>query len=113
MTLDKLKPLEDMTDVLVFLCNKAGGQIPGKIYQYSATNKIILFILDGTCEEKRILKSYFSKYKRYIFCENTEEDISRAIDLIRKKTFDDMCNVPLDCFESKRIVQNILDGRNG
>ena len=108
-----MKPLEDATDVLVFLCNRTGGQIPGKIYQYSATNKIILFILDGTDEEKRILKNYFAQFNRYVFCENTVEDISRAIGLIKRKDFDGVCNVSLDCFKAKMIVQNILNGKNG
>lgn len=113
LPLEKLKPLEDMTDVLVFLCNRTGGQIPGKIYQYSATNKIILFILDGTSEEKGILANYFSQFKRYVFCENTVEDISRAISLIKSKDFDEVYNVSLDCFKAKTIVQNILNGQNG
>ncbi len=43
----KVKELEAKADVLVHLSNKQGNQIPGKIYQYSGTNKPILFILDG------------------------------------------------------------------
>ena len=46
LPLCELKPIENNTNVLVFLCNRQGGQIPGKIYQYSATNKTILFISD-------------------------------------------------------------------
>ncbi len=83
LSLADLKPIEDNTDVLIFLCNRQGGQIPGKIYQYSATDKTILFILDGTDEEKRVLKDFFEPFKRYVFCENTEEDIIRAINLIK------------------------------
>ena len=43
LPLAELKPIEDRTNVLVFACNRKGGQIPGKIYQYSATAKTILF----------------------------------------------------------------------
>lgn len=87
LQLNELKPIEDKTNVLVFLCNRKGGQIPGKIYQYSATYKTILFILDGTDEEKKVLKSYFEQFNRYIFCENTVEDIECAIKLIENNDF--------------------------
>lgn len=113
LTLDKLKPIEDVTNVLVFLCNRTGGQIPGKIYQYSATNKHILFILDGNDKEKQILKDYFSKFNRYVFCDNTFEDIYRAINDIQKKFFKGIDNTPLSCFESKDILNNILQEING
>lgn len=110
MSLEKLKPIEDNTNVLVFLSNLQGGQIPGKIYQYSATEKTILFILDGTEEEKDVLKKYFGQFNRYIFCENTVEDITRAIIEIENNCYDKMINKSLDYFEPKKIVKNILNG---
>ena len=113
LTLDKLKPIEVSTNVLVFLCNRSGGQIPGKIYQYSATNKYILFILDGTNEEKQILKDYFSKFNRYVFCDNTVEDICIAINDIQNKNFKGIDNSSLSCFEPKDILNNILQEING
>lgn len=78
-TLDKLRKLQEQTDVLVHLCNLKGGQIPGKIYHYSATTKPIIFILDGTDNEKVIIKEYFLKFNRYHFCENRKEDILKVI----------------------------------
>ena len=109
LTLDKLKPIEDETNVLVFVCNLRGGQIPGKIYQYAATNKVVLFILDGTEEEKKILRGFFEKYNRFIFCENNEESICNAIDKIENNDFGGVVNQPLDCFKATDIIQNILD----
>ena len=109
LNLDELKPLEDKTNVLVFVCNLRGGQIPGKIYQYAATNKVVLFILDGTEEEKKILRDYFEKYNRFIFCENNEESICDAIDRIENNDFGDVVNQPLDCFKATDTIQNILD----
>ena len=108
LTLDKLKPIEDETNVLVFLCNRKGGQIPGKIYQYSATAKTILFILDGTEEEKTVLREYFEKYNRYVFCENTVESIKNAIEKIKNKTFDGIVNTPINTFSPEIIVEKIL-----
>ena len=110
MPLERLRPIEDRTHVLVFLCNLRGGQIPGKIYQYSATSKTILFILDGTEEEKKILADYFGQFHRYVFCENTVEDISRAIRDIEHGNLHGAINRPLDCFAPRKIAADILRG---
>jgi len=109
LLLAELKPIEDNTNVLVFLCNRQGGQIPGKIYQYSATNKIILFILDGTEEEQKVLREYFEPFNRYVFCNNTKEDITRAIQLIESSNFGKIKNEPLEDFNPKETIRKILD----
>ena len=108
LPLNELKPIEDDTNVLVFLCNRKGGQIPGKIYQYSATNKIILFIMDGTEEEQRGLKGFFGKFNRYVFCKNTVEDITRAIQKIENGMIGDIHNISIDEFDPVKIITNIL-----
>lgn len=108
LPLDKLKPIEDSTNVLIFLCNRMGGQIPGKIYQYSATNKTILFIMDGTEEEQQVLREYFGRFERYVFCQNNKEDIIRAIRLIESGELGSVCNRPLDDFDPKITISNIL-----
>ena len=110
LQLNELKPIEDKTNVLVFLCNRKGGQIPGKIYQYSATYKTILFILDGTDEEKKVLKSYFEQFNRYIFCENTVEDIECAIKLIENNDFGNVKNEPIDEFNPAKTIMKVLEG---
>ena len=107
ISLQELKTLEDETNILVFLCNLNGGQIPGKIYQYSASDKTILFILDGTSEEQKILKDYFGKYNRYIFCENTTEDIRRAITKIENKDMEGISNRILYDFLPEKIIAGI------
>mgnify|MGYP004527527113 FL=1 len=104
-----MRPIEDSTNVLVFLCNRKGGQIPGKIYQYSATGKTILFILDGTEGEQTVLKDYFGKFNRYVFCRNTVEDITCAIRQIESGDIGSVRNVPLDDFEPAKIVTSILE----
>lgn len=113
LPLNELKPIEDRTNVLVFLCNRKGGQIPGKIYQYSATYKTILFILDGSDEEKHVLKEYFQKFNRYVFCENTVEDITRAIKDIESGNIENVVNEPIEAFNPKETVRKILAGENG
>lgn len=108
LTLDKLKPIEDSTNVLIFLCNRKGGQIPGKIYQYSATDKTILFILDGTGEEQKVLKEFFGKFNRYVFCQNNAEDIACAIRRIESGDLGEVENRPLDDFDPTITIENIL-----
>ena len=110
LPLEELKPIEDRTNVLVFLCNRGGGQIPGKIYQYSATNKTILFILDGTAEEKTAIRGYFEPFHRYVFCDNIAEDISRSIQKIEHGELDGIVNEPVSYFEPSETIRRILEG---
>lgn len=109
LPLNELKPIEDSTNVLVFLCNRKGGQIPGKIYQYSATNKTILFIMDGTEDEQCALKEYFGQFNRYVFCQNNAEDIARAIRQIESGDLGNVQNILLDEFNPVNIITNILE----
>ncbi|QWF36065.1 hypothetical protein KME73_02440 [Latilactobacillus curvatus] len=106
--LEKLSEAEDKTDVLVFLCNLRGGQIPGKLYQYSATNKPILFILDGTIEEMKILKKYFSQFNRYFFCNNDINSISAAIMHINANELGSIKNYPVDEFSPESTMKALL-----
>lgn len=108
ISLEKLHEAENHTGVLVFLSNLSGGQIPGKIYQYSSTEKYILFILDGTEEEKQILKDYFSKFNRFIFCDNTPVDISKKIRLLLAGEDFNCVNKPVEEFSPQNIVKEIL-----
>ena len=102
VTLDILEKVQDKTTFLVHLSNLKGGQIPGKIYHYSATSKPILFILDGTDKEKALLRDYFSKFGRYVFCENNTEDILSAMKTITKGLQRQM---PVDAFSPKAVVR--------
>lgn len=108
VTLDVLKEIQNKTMVLVHLSNLYGGQIPGKIYHYSATRKPILFILDGTPKEQDILHGYFSGFNRYYFCNNSEESIAEAIDRIEK----DLAikeEKPVLQFSPRKVVENFLN----
>lgn len=95
--------LEKDADVLVFLSNRKGTQIPGKIYQYSGTNKPILFINDGDGKER--IENYFEPLKRYAFCDNTKESIENGIlELIKE----DQAFVPVKDFEPINVARKIL-----
>lgn len=70
--------MEAESDILVSICNLRGTQIPGKIYYVAGYMKPIIIILDG--EYKDYLKEHFSKYDRYILCDNEENSIKDAIE---------------------------------
>lgn len=108
VTLDVLAKVQAETDVLVHLSNLRGGQIPGKIYHYSATGKPILFILDGTREEQDILRKYFSRFHRYYFCENTEESILSVIQNIQSDIASGKTWKPVAEFSPKEVVAQLF-----
>ncbi|MFD1393161.1 hypothetical protein ACFQ3L_06195 [Lacticaseibacillus jixianensis] len=108
ISLAELSKVEDGTTVLVFLCNLHGGQIPGKIYQYSSTNKRILFILDGTAEEKKVLYKFFSKFNRYIFCDNNSDSILNAIHAIKNSEYNGISNKEVAAFSPANTMEDIL-----
>lgn len=108
VTLDVLDKVQAKTGVLVHLCNLHGGQIPGKIYHYCATEKPILFILDGTPEERDILRTYFSRFDRFYFCENDPDSIWETIRTMERerRTWS-----RLEAFSPKEIVAQLLSSR--
>ena len=110
--LNELKKYEAITNVLVFVCNIKGGQIPGKIYQYAATAKKILFILDGTDSEKLIIKQYFEPFNRFYFCNNNKEDIIKTIIELESGARENIKNYCVDYFSPKNIAYEILKKNN-
>ena len=101
-----VKEIEDNSDILIHLSNKSGTQIPGKIYQYIATDKTILFILDGDVET---LKETFGNYNRCIFSKNTEKELEKALVNIRSLRTS-ISNKPVEYFSAKNISEIIIEG---
>lgn len=99
---DKVEIIENESDILVHLSNLNGGQIPGKIYQYSGTNKPILFILDG---DSITLKNEFEKFNRFVFTPNDKESIANAINDIIKSN---KKYQPVLEFSKKVVADNII-----
>lgn len=98
--------IEAESDVLVVVANSRGGQIPGKVYKYAATDKTILFILDG---EKEKIVDIFGGYNRYIFVDNNIDDICSVITNIFKIR-DSYINKPLPAFSSSVVAEEIIKG---
>lgn len=108
LPLDELKTHENKANVVICLFNLGGGQIPGKIYQLAATNKIILAILDGPEDEQRIIIDYFEKFKRFVFCQNNEQSIAEAIDRIENNDLGDISNKPINDFSVEKVARILL-----
>lgn len=94
---------ESEADLIVVIMNLKGGQIPGKIFHLSGTNKPILILLDG--ENQLYIKEIFEKYNRFYMCLNQKDEILKSIREIRNhnKTFH-----PLEDFSAKRIASHFL-----
>ncbi|MFJ7974813.1 hypothetical protein ACIQZI_03735 [Peribacillus sp. NPDC096379] len=105
VSFEKTKEFEKDCDVLVHLSNTMGTQIPGKIYQYSGTNKLILFILDGP---KEILLKTFNKYNRYIFADNNKNEIFGKVVRIENKEFENTKFV-VGNFSPENIANKIIN----
>jgi hypothetical protein len=107
VSVEKVRELQDECGVLVNISNLKGGQIPGKIYQYAATKKQILFVLDGTEEEKSIILDTFSKYNRFIFCDNNKDALRTCLN-----NLEEVCHnisiKPIKDFTSYSIVNTII-----
>ena len=65
--------------------------------------------MDGTEEEQLVLKEYFGQFNRYVFCQNTKEDIAASIRRIESGDLGEVQNVPLDDFDPVKTITNILE----
>lgn len=108
LPLGELKQHEDKANIVICLFNLGGGQIPGKIYQLAATNKTILAILDGPEDEQKIIRDYFEKFNRFVFCQNNEKSISEAIDRIENNDLGGVSNKPIDDFSVEKVAKMLL-----
>lgn len=97
-----VREVENQADILVFVANRSGTQIPGKIYQYAGTNKPILFVLDGNEET---LKEQFERYKRFEFVENGIEEIKQGLHMI---AYSKQSHMPLSAFSKQKVVEEIM-----
>lgn len=99
----EVKEIERSTDLFICVLNSSGTQIPGKVYHYAASNRPILVVLDGP-EQARV-KGYLDAFGRYEFCENTKDDIARAIAAIRA---DNAQWQPLAALEPARVAAQLI-----
>lgn len=95
---------EEEVDLFICLLNKKGTQIPGKIFQNSATNKPILILRDGEYGDQIV--DYFKHLNRYMISDNTVKDIEN---ILRAGIDETINHEPVKEFYSKNVVQSLLD----
>ena len=100
--------LESQIDVEVCILNKAGFQIPGKIFYATNTNKKILVLLDGPVADD--IYQYLKTFKRFIFCENNETSIFNTINEIVAGKYDEIDKSELYKLTPQYVAQSILNG---
>lgn len=98
-----VREIENQADILVFVANRSGTQIPGKIYQYSGANKPILFILDGNATT---LREQFEEYHRFAFANNSAGNI---IETLKKLMTTDKTYLPLKDFSKQRVMEELMN----
>jgi hypothetical protein len=71
----------NQTDVLILVGNKSNLQVPGKVFHYIASNRIVLYIYQQDLKDDpsyEILK----KFEGIFYCENNYEKINEQIEYI-------------------------------
>ncbi len=105
VSLKILNELEKEIDIYVHLSNNSGTQIPAKVFYYCASDKPILFILDGDSEK---IYNSFEKYNRFIFCDNNELSIKEAISNICENKDKLKKYKPLNDFSPKHVINKLI-----
>jgi len=109
VTLPVLAGIEADVDVLVAVCNLRGGQLPGKLYHYAATEKPVLLVLDGSPDERRAIREHFEPLRRFDFCENDVDSIERSLRGFLGGARP-LLALPEPSFEAKAVVARLLGG---
>ncbi len=96
---------EAKIDVEICLLNKTGIQIPGKLFYHTNLNRHILVILDGP-KKTEIMKELLPS-NRFIFCENNEKDIKKAIEAIMYGKYP-LENYDKDFYSSENVANEVI-----
>lgn len=104
---DEVRESEQKCDVLVCLLNSRGTQIPGKLYYYACINKPLLVIVDG--ENGAEMKQFLNSFNRFVFCNNNEESIKKAIIELKNTSKQFKLDIS-EKFEPEYIANRILEG---
>ncbi|WP_409302870.1 hypothetical protein [Peribacillus sp. SCS-155] len=105
VSLNEIEKVESEVDILIGVCNIKGTQIPAKLNYYAATNKPVIFIIDGDEQTKETLYSYLSKFNRYILCENNVNSIKNVFDNL--KQYDNTNVFPANEFHYLNIAKEM------
>lgn len=98
------------SDLLLLFGNKNSNQMPGKVYDYLGTNKIILTVLG---DEKDPLNFFMNKLNRGPICMNSNNEIEKIIiecyeNIHTKKTAEKWDTESLE-FEWSNVVKDLIN----
>ena len=103
---DQLEKIKKRYGIQLCIMNYNCFQIPGKVfYEINSDSKIII-ILDGAYSEK--IKEYLDTYKRFVFCNNNQDDIRKALIHSESFVFDKKRIESL--YSPKKIGNDLLSG---
>lgn len=77
---------EQNAQVYVVVLNHTCFQIPGKVFYRTGSHSTILVVLDG--DYKADIKKYLETFRRFEFCDNTEESIEEKLQQLSVSGFD-------------------------
>ena len=104
---EKAIEIENNSDILAVLDNERKGiteciQVPGKMYHFALTTKYILVITNGDS-----LQRYYDCFKRYVFAQNNEKSIEKALLDITNNRYCSSFNSPLLDFSQNSVYQKM------
>ena len=102
-----LKQLYDSSDILLFVDNFYGYQIPSKIFELIATNKPILFVYD--CRN-RYLYDKLNSQKGILFVRNDSKEIAAGIrQLCRLQRLEVRYTFDLSAYSNESTTNRLID----
>ena len=87
---------------------RGGFQGPGKTFYRMNTNQNILVIADGSHREE--LKTYLSRYNRFLICNNDKDDIKVAVQKLMKSGPFHCSNEFLRLLSPEYVSSKIIEG---
>jgi len=107
--LEKAGRYESKTKLIVIIEN-LNGNPPGKLYKYATGYKDILYVLDGNENKRNICRQYFSKFNRFIVCENNKDDIYNTIKNWKNGMYrNTILKKPVQSFLVENIIQKMIN----
>lgn len=100
----ELERIQDEYSVEVCLLNSNCTQIPGKVFYGMNQDKKMLIILDGKYGNE--IGEYLQKYKRFLMCRNSEEDIINVLNNFDRYPTRDYA---LDRFSPQNVATDLLN----
>lgn len=95
-------------DILLLFGNKTPYQVPGKLFTYISSKKIILYIKNNNFENDGT-EAILRDYKNSIIVDNNIREIYKGLQQILKRTDEFSTNICIDKFEFHNTMKSIIN----